>query len=127
MQFTLLLAADEVGPVLAIEQMLALIERGCDFVSCTRYARGGRRLGGSLIGRALSRAANRLFRIMSTSAFTNYTTGIKMFRRSVVDRLGLPTESVGWSFVFELAIRAQVQGLRLGEVPIISIDSSLWR
>ncbi len=46
----LIFAADEVGPVLAIEDMIALIRDGCDFVSCTRYAHGGRRLGGSLIG-----------------------------------------------------------------------------
>jgi len=42
----LIFAADEVGPVLAIEDMIALIREGCDFVSCTRYAHGGRRLGG---------------------------------------------------------------------------------
>jgi len=42
----LIFAADEVGPVLAIDDMLALADRGCDFVSCTRYAHGGRRLGG---------------------------------------------------------------------------------
>src|SRR5256885_11811539 len=42
----LIFAADEVGPVLAIEDMITLIREGCDFVSCTRYAYGGRRLGG---------------------------------------------------------------------------------
>src|ERR1700692_3076670 len=54
-EFILIFAADEVGPVLAIEDMLELLHQGVDFVSCTRYAYGGRRLGGSLIGQVLSR------------------------------------------------------------------------
>src|SRR5580692_2951937 len=34
-RYVLIFAADEVGPVLAIDDMLALIDNGCDFVSCT--------------------------------------------------------------------------------------------
>ena len=42
----LIFAADEVGPVLAIEDMMRLMDDGSEFVSVTRYAHGGRRLGG---------------------------------------------------------------------------------
>src|SRR3989338_1677461 len=48
-EYVLIFAVDEVGPVLAIDDMIRLMDEGCDFVSCTRYAKGGRRLGGSLI------------------------------------------------------------------------------
>jgi len=118
----LIFAADEVGPVLAIEEMLELMDQGCDFVSCTRYAYGGRRLGGSLIGGLLSRIANRMFRIMSGTRFTDCTTGIKMFRREHFSRLHLEAKPVGWAVAFEMAMKAQYIGLKLGEVPIISID-----
>lgn len=118
----LIFAADEVGPVLAIYDMLSLIEDGCDFVSCTRYAHGGRRLGGSMIGGILSRTANRLFHQISGSVFTDATTGIKMFRREVFDTLELEANPVGWAVAFEMSIKAQMKGLNLGEVPIISID-----
>jgi dolichol-phosphate mannosyltransferase len=118
----LIFAADEVGPVLAIEDMLALIDQGCDFVSCTRYAHGGRRLGGSFIGGFLSRLANRLFCRLSGLRLTDATTGIKMFRREVFDALGLEARPVGWAVTFEMAIKAQLAGLKLGEVPIVSID-----
>src|SRR5689334_9288140 len=77
----LIFAADEVGPVLAIDDMLSLMRDGCDFVSCTRYAHGGRRLGGSVLGGVLSRAANRIFHGLAGSVLTDATTGIKMFRR----------------------------------------------
>lgn len=118
----LIFAADEVGPVLAIHDMLSLIDDGCDFVSCTRYAHGGRRLGGSFIGGILSRTANRIFHRLSGCALTDATTGIKMFRREVFNRLDLKSKPVGWAVAFEMSIKAQLIGLQLGEVPIISID-----
>ncbi len=40
-----ILVADDTGPVLVVDDMLALMRENCDFVSCTRYAHGGRRLG----------------------------------------------------------------------------------
>jgi glycosyltransferase involved in cell wall biosynthesis len=122
-EFILIFAADEVGPVLAIEDMLALLrEEKCDFVSCTRYAYGGRRLGGSVIGGILSRMANKLFHALARSPFTDATTGIKMFRKEVFDLLNLQCRPVGWAVAFEMAIKAQYAGIKLGEVPIVSID-----
>ncbi len=118
----LIFAADEVGPVLAIEDMIALIQEGCDFVSCTRYAYGGRRLGGSVIGGFLSYSANWLFHRVADSPFTDATTGIKMFRKEVFRSLNLESRPVGWTVAFEMAIKAHHAGLRLGEVPIVSID-----
>lgn len=118
----LIFAADEVGPVLAIEDMMQLMDTGCDFVSCTRYAYGGRRLGGSLIGHILSKTANYLIRYLSSTSLTDSTTGIKLFRKEDFARLTDDLEAVGWAIAFEMAINAQILGLKLGEVPIISID-----
>jgi glycosyltransferase involved in cell wall biosynthesis len=118
----LIFAADEVGPVLAIEDMIALIRDGCDFVSCTRYAHGGRRLGGSLIGGTLSFCANWLFHRVAACPLTDATTGIKMFRKEIFSSLNLETRPVGWSVAFEMSIKAHHAGLHLGEVPIVSID-----
>lgn len=120
--YILIFAADEVGPALAIEDMLELMEEGCDFVSCTRYAYGGRRLGGSLLGGVLSRTANAVFRHLSSTGLTDATTGIKLFRRSDFAKLNLEARPIGWAVAFEMAIKAELAGLRMGEVPIISID-----
>jgi dolichol-phosphate mannosyltransferase len=118
----LIFAADEVGPVLAIEDMLALMDEGVEFVSVTRYAHGGRRLGGSRIGHLLSRAANWLLHTVFGAALSDSTTGIKMFRRRDFNALANQSSSVGWTIAFEMAINAQLTGLKLGEVPTISID-----
>ena len=109
-------------PTASIDDMLALMEQGCEFVSCTRYAHGGRRLGGSLVGGVLSRLANWLFCRLSGFRLTDATTGIKMFRPELFERLQLTARPVGWAVAFEMGIKAQLAGLRLGEVPIVSID-----
>lgn len=118
----LIFAADEVGPALVIDDMLALMDEGVAFVSVTRYAHGGRRLGGSILGHMLSRAANWLLNTLSGTALSDSTTGIKMFRGSDFPMLSRNSQSIGWSIAFEMAINAQLAGLSLGEVPIISID-----
>lgn len=118
----LIFAADEVGPVLAIDDMVGLMDGGAEFVSVTRYAHGGRRLGGSVVGQFLSRSANWLLGVVCDIGLTDATTGIKMFRRADFGRLTRGTSSVGWSIAFEMAINARLIGLKLGEVPTISID-----
>ena len=118
----LLFAVDDLGPVMALDEMLRLMEQGYDLVSGTRYAGGGRRLGGSLTGRFLSRLANWSFQWLAGGTLTDATTGIKLVRRSVFEQIRLEAAPVGWAVAFELAIKAQLAGLRLGEVPIISID-----
>src|SRR5437016_13770531 len=118
----LIFAADEVGPVLAIEDMITLIREGCDFVSCTRYAYGGRRLGGSPVGAFLSFSADWLFHVVVASPFTDATTGVRMFRKEVFPSLNLESRPVGWTVAFEMAIKAHHAGLPLGEVTIVSID-----
>ncbi len=119
----LIICADDVGPVIAVDEMFALMREGCDFVSGTRYAHGGRRIGGSLIGGLLSRFACHLIHKFGPSAFTDATTGIKMMRREAFVRM-TPFESrpVGWAVSFEMALKAQLLDLKLGEVPIISVD-----
>jgi dolichol-phosphate mannosyltransferase len=121
-KYVLIFAADEVGPVLAIDDMIALMDQGCDFVSCTRYAHGGRRLGGSWIGGMLSRVANWMFCRLSGCRLTDATTGIKMFKPALFEQLHLQARPIGWAVAFEMGIKAQLAGLRLGEVPIVSID-----
>ncbi|MDD5449082.1 MAG: glycosyltransferase [Candidatus Omnitrophica bacterium] len=118
----LIALVDEIFPIAAIADMLELITvKGCDFVSCSRYALGGRRLGGSLIGGVLSRTANTAFRLISGCALTDATTGIKMARRSIFEKINIEAD-VGWAFAFELSIKAQLLGLRMGEVPVVSVD-----
>jgi len=121
-EILLILSADDLGPVYAIEDMMELMKQGCDFVSATRYAYGGRRDKDSIIQRILSRTANKLFNLLTGSVFSDLTTGFKMVRKSALWKLSLESDSISWAIAFEMAIKAQAAGLRLGEVPIRSTD-----
>lgn len=121
-KYILIFAVDDAGPALAINDMIWLLDRGCDLVSCTRYAYGGRRLGGSLVEGILSRIANRLFGFLSGSSLTDSTTGFKVFKKSILDEIVLESAPRGWAVLFELVVKAEAYGFKLGEVPIISID-----
>ncbi len=120
-KYILLFAADEIGPVLAISDMLMLIKNGCDLVSCTRYAYGGRRLGGNFLEKIFSFTANKLYFHLG-GVLTDATTGVKMFRKELFYILKPEAKPVGWTIAFELAIKTQLAGYKLGEVPIVSID-----
>jgi len=119
--YVLVYLADEIMPVLAIEDMVYLLDKGCDFVSATRYLNGGKRVGGSVIENVLSRIGNYFFNLIIGSTLTDSTTGIKMFKKNIFYQLDLKS-NVGWSVMFEMAIKAQIKNVKLGEVPIVSID-----
>lgn len=120
-KYVLVSCVDEVGPLLAIDDMVALLDSGCDLVSGTRYRWGGRRLGGSAIGAMLSFCANLLMRACGSS-LSDVTTGLKMFKRPCFEQLKLESKPVGWVVAIEIGIKAQLHGFKLGEVPIVSLD-----
>lgn len=122
-EYILIIAADDIGPVLAVDEMILLMDTGYDLVSATRYAHGGRVYGKPLLNKLLSKIANRLFYLLSfNSTLTDATIGIKMFRQSLKDQIKLESESLDWAIAFELAIKAHLMGYRLAEIPIISIN-----
>lgn len=121
-EYTLILPADDMGAILGIGSMLKEIEKGYDIVSATRYAKGGKVVGGAFTSRLLSRVANKLFIIFAGSALTDSTVGIKIFRRETFEKIQFECRPVGWAFAFEMAIKAQLLGLKTSEAPIVSIN-----
>ena len=121
-KYVLTVAADDIGPPLAINDMVALMDKGCDLVNGTRYKHGGRNAGGVFISRFLSTTANNIFHVLSGSSLTDPTFGVKMFKRAKFNELSLESKPVGWAVAFEFAIKAQASGWKLGEVPLISLN-----
>jgi len=119
----LITAVDEIFPILSVDKMLTmLVNENYDFVSGTRYSKGGKRLGGSLIGHFFSFIANKSFCLITRFPLTDLTTGIKMFKKNFFKEIQIETNPIGWVFAFELSIKAYVMNYKVGEVPFISID-----
>ena len=121
-EYVFIIVADDTGPVLAVERMVEMMDMGYDFVSATRYSNGGRVYGGSFFERIFSRTANIFFRILAGAKLTDSTVGFKMFRPDFLKRVKLEGRPIGWLVAFEMSIKAQFSGVRMGEVPIISIN-----
>lgn len=119
----LITAVDEIFPILSIDRMLTMIvHENYEFVSGTRYKSGGKRLGGSIIGHILSITANKSFSLLTNFPLSDLTTGIKMFKKSFFKEIKISSNPIGWVFAFELTIKAYIMNLKIGEVPLISVD-----
>ncbi len=120
-KYAVTLMADDIGPVFALDAMADLMDMDCELVSCTRYAFGGKVFGGSLKQKILSKTANTIFRIVTSSKLTDATFGPKMFKPELFQKINIESTR-GWAVSFELSIKIQAMGFRVGEVPITSIN-----
>ncbi len=116
-------AVDEIFPIISIESMYQeIFIRNFDFVSGTRYSKGGARLGGSIIGSFLSRLSNFIFNKLTKSQLTDFTTGIKMMKKQVWNSIEFNSKPIGWAFAFELSIKAIIANYKVCEIPFKSVD-----
>ena len=120
--FVMFYPADEINPIFQIQDFVLALRSGYDFVSATRYAKGGKRLGvGVLSGNFLSKGVSALFIIATLGKISDPTTGLKAFRKSIWE-MGRVFSTVGWSYPMELQVEYLKKGKMFIEVPIISVD-----
>lgn len=119
--YIVFLVADDPSPAPLIVPMLNLLEQGQDVVSLSRYTKGGKAQQGDACSRFLSALANRLFVLLTGSKQSDITCGIKMFRKSILEKIVLKSDA-DWTLPFELAVRAQSQGFKTTELPFVSRD-----
>lgn len=115
-------AVDELFSMSVINDMLKLIDDGFDLVNTTRYTLDGKNIRDSLVEKILSFWANKLFQLITGSILTDATSGIKMLRKAVFDKIDIEATPIGWAVAFEIAVKAEWLGLKIAEVPIVSID-----
>jgi hypothetical protein len=109
--------AYHVDPYGVLNQMYELILEGCDVVSANRFAKVKRFNRGGLIKKILSRGGNFILWKLVGSQFGDTTTSIKMYRKTFLESNSITTDPVGgWALSTELAIKASLNGYKLGEV-----------
>ena len=122
-EIILITAVDEIFPVISVDNMIKLIvNENYDFISGTRYTKGGLRLGGSLLASILSRLANKLFVLFTNFPISDCTTGIKMMKKEVWNNISFESKPIGWVFAFELTIKVYLNNFKIGEVPMKCVD-----
>tara|TARA_B100000745_G_C20067373_1_gene364308 strand:- start:105 stop:833 length:729 start_codon:yes stop_codon:yes gene_type:complete len=122
-EIILITAVDEIFPVISVDNMIKLIvNENYDFISGTRYTKGGLRLGGSLLASILSRLANKLFVLFTNFPISDCTTGIKMMKKEVWNNISFESKPIGWVFAFELTIKVYLNNFKIEEVPMKCVD-----
>jgi dolichol-phosphate mannosyltransferase len=91
-----------------------------DLVIGSRYLRGVSVINWSIQRILLSWFANTYVRAITGLELTDCTSGYRLYRRELLERIGLEQiRSSGYSFLVEMACRAAWRGFRVGEIQII--------
>lgn len=104
-----------------VEEMVRLIERGCDLVAASRYMPGGQQIGGPRLKKFLSRNASRLLRVVLGIGTHDSTNSYKAYSRAFVESVGVESNH-GFELGIELVAKAHRHGKIIAEVPTIWID-----
>lgn len=102
---------------------LIAANESCDIVIGSRYVPGGGTKHWPWIRVLLSWGANMFARTLLGLEAHDCTAGFRCYRRDVLEALDLGAIlSDGYSFLLELIYECQMQGWRIGEVPIVFVD-----
>ncbi len=107
------------------EQLAVLLAAiaDADLVIGSRWILGGSIVNWPVRRELLSRGGNLYTRVLLGIRVRDATSGFRLFRRTTLERLDLPTiASYGYVFQVDLAYRALRAGLRVVEVPIEFVE-----
>ena len=102
-----------------LNAMYAKISEGYDLVVGSRYAAGGKKIGGSKTKYVLSYIANNLLYKMSSIPTHDLTNAFVMYRKEVLDEINIRSTG-GFEVTMEIIAKSHILGYRVTEVPTIN-------
>jgi glycosyltransferase involved in cell wall biosynthesis len=99
-----------------VDAMVAKGRGGADLVAASRYARGGRQLGGPLLKRLMSRTAGLSLHWLGGVPTHDSTSNFKLYSRRLLDAVRIESRA-GFELALELTVKAHALGLHIAEVP----------
>jgi dolichol-phosphate mannosyltransferase len=99
-----------------VDRMVMRADDGFDVVCGSRYAKGGRQIGGPFIKKTLSRIAGLSLRYMAAFPTSDVTNSFKLYRKATVDALTIESDG-GFEIGMEIVIKAHFSGYRVTEIP----------
>jgi len=103
-----------------IDELAALIEDGAVVAAASRYAPGGRQVGGPALKRALSRLAGTTLQALTRPGTSDATNSFKAYSAEFVRSVGVES---GQGFAVGIELTAKARRLRL---PVAEIPTT-WR
>lgn len=113
--------ADAGDDLSIVPQMLSLYRQGYRIVCPSRFARGGRQVGGSRLKRLLLRAAGATFRILVGFPTRDLNNNYRLYDAALVNELAIESTG-GFELALELTAKAFCRGVKIAELPTTWID-----
>lgn len=111
-----------------IKDLVNEAHKGHDFVSTSRYMKGGGIHDWGLHRRILSRGGNIYTRMFMGSTITDYTNGLNMFSTKLLRKIDTDTLGAGgYGFFIELKHKALMQADSFTQIPIMLTDRTLGK
>lgn len=117
----LVVMADLSDDLRDVVEMRRLYAEGHRIVCASRYARGGRQLGGPLLKRTLSRLAGLSLRYLARFPIHDATNNFRLYDAALVNELGIDSTH-GFEVALELTAKAFARGATIAEVPTTWTD-----
>jgi dolichol-phosphate mannosyltransferase len=89
-----------------------------DIVIGSRFVKGGKIEGRSAWRNLLSTLANYFIRIFTDSNITDWTSGLRVYKREVWEKTMPKVECIKWDFQFESLYKALLDNFTVEEIPI---------
>jgi dolichol-phosphate mannosyltransferase len=89
-----------------------------DIVIGSRFVEGGMIVGRSIWRDILSIFANRMIRMLTRASIRDWTSGLRVYRRTAWETIMPRVNCDKWDFQFESLYKAVEEGLRVRETPI---------
>lgn len=103
-----------------------MVHEQCVVVSGNRFNKVKRISRGSTIKKLLSRGGNYLLNRIIGIPFGDITTSIKLYKKDFINETPIETKITGgWSFNTELAVKAAIKGVKLGEVEFLPENTNI--
>jgi dolichyl-phosphate beta-glucosyltransferase len=117
--YVLLADVDLSTPLGELGKLTAALERGADIAIGSRALPGAVVERGPLHRKVMGNTFNGAVRLMTGLKVRDTQNGFKLFPTEAVKRYAARQTSPGFAFDVELLMRAQREGLRIAEVPIL--------
>ncbi len=113
--------ADGCDDPMQIDSLARLVDRGVAIAAASRYARGGRQIGGPLLKSSLSRLAGISLHLLARVGTRDSTNSFKAYSTEFVKKVGIDSDA-GFEVGLELVSKARRLRLPVAEIPTIWLE-----
>ncbi len=113
--------ADGCDDPMQIDPLARLVDRGVVIAAASRYARGGRQIGGPFLKSSLSRLAGVSLHLVARVGTRDATNSFKAYSTEFVRNVGIDSDA-GFEVGLELVAKARRLRLPVAEIPTIWLE-----